>query len=67
MNLYKPNKIWYVDVEHYESFREVAFVAFYGKDKFLALIEDNEPTKFFTTGYKFNKYFRKVLIEKFGV
>ena len=46
LNLYKPNKIWYVDVEHYESFREVAFVAFYGKDKFLALIEDNEPTKF---------------------
>lgn len=66
MKLYQPRKILYVDAEYYESFQEVAFVKFYHDENFLALIEDNEPTKFFMTGYKFNKYFRKVLLEKFG-
>lgn len=66
LKLYQPRKILYVDAEYYESFQEVAFVSFYDNDKFIVTIEDNEPTKFFMTRYKFNKYFRKVLLEKFG-
>ena len=64
--LYQPRKIWYVDAEQYESFREVVFVKFYHNEKFIAEIEDNEPTKFFMTRYEFNKYFRKFLLEMLG-
>ena len=66
MILYQPRKIWYVDSDHYKIFKEVELTYFYNTDDFIVVIEDNEPTKFLMTGYKFNKYFRKILLEKFG-
>ena len=67
MILYQPRKIWYVDSDHYKNFKEVLLVHFYNTDDFIMVeIEDNEPTTFFLTGNKFNKYFRKILLEKFG-
>lgn len=67
LKLYKSRKIWYIDFDYYKDFEQFSLINNSTNLKdVLGEIEGNEPTKFIMTGYKFNKYFRKFLLEKFG-
>lgn len=67
LKFYKPRKIWYVEFNYYKEFEQFSLINYSANLKdVMGEIEDNEPTKSVMTGYKFNKYFRKFLLEKFG-
>lgn len=63
--IYKPTHLQYFDIDFYIKFRNV-LISWQPIDNILLFVDENEITTFPMTGYRFDKYYRKTLIELFG-